>query len=342
MDGDLRPGTTRCCMTDPRPTTDPEEIHLPVLLDRCVELLAPALNAPDAVFVDATVGLGGHSAAILRRFPGIRLIGLDRDHEALDKAHARLSVLSDRVTLVHAVYDTLDEVLDRYSVTNVNGILFDLGVSSLQLDETSRGFSYAHDAPLDMRMDATTTLTAEQVLADYSEADLTRLFREYGEEKLAARYARHIVAARASEPIARSGQLVDLLQRATPAALARAGHPAKRVFQSLRIEVNQELTVLARALPRAIDALAIGGRIVIESYHSLEDRIVKRELSARSHSLAPPGLPVELPEHRPELELLTRGAELADESERDANPRARSVRLRAAERIRFPEMRTPR
>jgi 16S rRNA (cytosine1402-N4)-methyltransferase len=213
-------------------------------------------------------------------------------------------------------------------------VLFDLGVSSLQLDRVERGFSYSKDAPLDMRMDGTSDLTAEVVLATYSEADLRRIFRDYGEEKLAARYARRIVEERQNAPIVRSGQLVDILQKATPVAVQRQGHPAKRVFQALRIEVNQELAVLERAIPAAIDALAVGGRIVVEAYQSLEDRIVKRELQTRSRSSAPAGLPVELPEHRPQLKLLIRGAELADDEEKAANPRATPVRLRAAERVR--------
>lgn len=331
MDGDPAPGA----MASNEVMSDADsEIHTPVLLERCLELLGPALGEPGAVFVDATLGMGGHAAALLARFPGVRLVGLDRDPEALAIAGARLARFGDRVRLVHTVYDGIPEALDSLGVDEAQGILFDLGVSSLQLDRVERGFSYSVDAPLDMRMDGTSPLTAEQVLAEYSEAELRRIFREYGEEKLAARYAQRIVAARQETPVIRSGQLVDLIQKATPAAVQRRGHPAKRVFQALRIEVNQELAVLERALPAAIGSLAVGGRIVVESYQSLEDRIVKRELRARSVSSAPVGLPVELPEHRPELTLLTRGAELADQSERAANPRATPVRLRAAERVR--------
>jgi 16S rRNA (cytosine1402-N4)-methyltransferase len=187
-----------------------------------------------------------------------------------------------------------------------------------------------------MRMDATSPLTAERILAEYSEADLRRIFTVYGEEKLAARYAQKIVEARQERPFVRSAELVDVITKATPVAVQRQGHPAKRVFQALRIEVNQELAVLERAIPAAIDALAIGGRIVVEAYQSLEDRIVKRELQRRSTSSAPAGLPVELPEHRPELTLLIRGAELANDDEKAANPRATPVRLRAAERVRRP------
>jgi 16S rRNA (cytosine1402-N4)-methyltransferase len=232
------------------------------------------------------------------------------------------------------VYDTIIPALRSLGISRVSGILFDLGVSSLQLDRVDRGFSYSKDAPLDMRMDSTSPLTAERVLAEYSEADLRRIFYEFGEEKLAPRYARKIVEARQVEPFVRSAQLVDLIIAATPAAVQRAGHPAKRVFQALRIEVNQELAVLSRAIPAAIDVLDVGGRMVVLAYQSLEDRIVKRVLAARSTSTAPAGLPVELPEHRPELRLLVRGAELADDAEKSANPRSTPVRLRAAERIR--------
>jgi 16S rRNA (cytosine1402-N4)-methyltransferase len=311
-----------------------DDIHTPVLLERCIELLGPALQKPGAVFVDATLGMGGHSAGVLERFPDAVLVGLDRDQEALAIAGARLARFGDRVHLVHTVYDGIRDALDGLGIDEIDGILFDLGVSSLQLDRVERGFSYSKDAPLDMRMDGTSELTAEVVLATYSEADLRRIFRDYGEEKLAARYARRIVEERQSAPIVRSGQLVDILQKATPVAVQRQGHPAKRVFQALRIEVNQELAVLERAIPAAIDALAVGGRIVVEAYQSLEDRIVKRELQTRSRSSAPAGLPVELPEHRPELKLLIRGAELADDEEKAANPRATPVRLRAAERVR--------
>jgi 16S rRNA (cytosine1402-N4)-methyltransferase len=311
-----------------------DDIHTPVLLERCIELLGPALTKPGAVFVDATLGMGGHSAGVLERYPDTVLVGLDRDPDALAIAGARLERFGNRVHLVHTVYDGIREALDGLGIDRVDGVLFDLGVSSLQLDRVERGFSYSKDAPLDMRMDGTSELTAEVVLATYSEADLRRIFRDYGEEKLAARYARRIVEERESAPIVRSGRLVDILQKATPAAVQRQGHPAKRVFQALRIEVNQELAVLERAIPAAIDALEVGGRIVVESYQSLEDRIVKRELQTRSRSSAPAGLPVELPEHQPELKLLIRGAELADDEEKARNPRATPVRLRAAERVR--------
>ncbi|MBN9215953.1 MAG: 16S rRNA (cytosine(1402)-N(4))-methyltransferase [Microbacterium sp. SCN 70-200] len=314
---------------------DYSEIHTPVLLERCVELLAPALTNPGAVLVDATEGMGGHSEALLARFADIRLIGLDRDTDALRIAGDRLARFGDRVTLVHTVYDGIAEAVASAGVRRVDGILFDLGVSSLQLDEADRGFAYAHDAPLDMRMDQTAGTTAADVIATYGEGDLRRIFERYGEEKLAGRYARAIIAARADTPILRSGQLVDILVAATPVAVQREGrgHPAKRVFQALRIEVNAELSVLDRALPAAMGLLRVGGRIVVMSYQSLEDRLVKRAFADASTSTSPAGLPVELPEHAARFRLLVKGAELASDEERARNPRATPVRLRAAERI---------
>lgn len=310
------------------------EIHTPVMLDRTVELLSPALSSESAVLVDATLGMAGHAEAFLDRFPELSLVGIDRDPEALAIARERLARFGDRVTLVHAVYDEFRSVLDSLGLARVAGILFDLGVSSLQLDRTERGFSYSRDAPLDMRMDSTSTRTAADILATYSESELRRIFYEYGDEKLAPRFASRIVERRVDRPLATSAELVELIIAATPAAAQRAGHPAKRVFQALRIEVNQELAVLERAIPAAVDSLSIGGRIVVLAYQSLEDRIVKRVLHARAASTAPRGLPVELPEHRPELRLLVRGAELATDEEKSRNPRATPVRLRAAERMR--------
>jgi len=305
------------------------DIHTPVLLDRCVELLAPALAHDGAVLVDATLGMGGHSEAFLQRFENIRLVGLDRDTDALRIAGERLAPFGDRVTLVHTVYDEIG-----LHAQHASAILFDLGVSSLQLDEAERGFAYSKDAPLDMRMDQTRGRTAASILAEYSEGQLRRIFERFGEEKLAGRYARFIVEARAQRPLTRSGELVDLLVAATPAAAQRAGHPAKRVFQALRIEVNSELSVLADAIPAAMDSLAVGGRIAIMSYQSLEDRLVKQAFAAASSSTAPAGLPVELPEHAPRFRVLTKGAELAGEEEKARNPRAIPVRLRAAEKLR--------
>lgn len=313
--------------------------HVPVLLERCLALLAPALESAELagrtpVYVDATLGLGGHAEAVLAAHPTAVLVGLDRDTEALAHARARLSRFAERVRLAHAVYDELPDVLDRLGHTQVDAILFDLGVSSLQLDAPDRGFAYAQDAPLDMRMDQTRGVTAEQVVNDYDLPDLARVLRVYGEEKFANRIAAAIGRARSRERITSSARLAELVKQAIPAATRRTGgNPAKRTFQGLRIEVNGELKALSAALPAALDALAVGGRLVVLSYHSLEDRIVKRAITARAHSTAPLDLPVELPGTGPTVRLLTRGAELPDEAEVAANPRAASVRLRAAEHI---------
>ena len=309
--------------------------HVPVLLDRTLELLAPAVDSPGAVVVDATLGLAGHGAALLDRFATLRLVGLDRDPQALQLAAARLAPYGERATLVHAVYDEITDVLARLGVRRVQGVLFDLGVSSLQLDEASRGFAYAQDAPLDMRMDQSRGITAGEVVNTYPAARLARVLKEYGEERFARRIADAVVRERAAEPFTGTARLAELVRSSIPAATRRTGgHPAKRTFQALRIEVNGELEALARALPAALDALAVGGRIVVLAYHSLEDRMVKRTLVAGASSTAPPDLPVVPAEHEPLLRLLTRGAETAGEAEVAANPRAASVRLRAAERLR--------
>jgi 16S rRNA (cytosine1402-N4)-methyltransferase len=308
--------------------------HVPVLLPRVVQLLEPALRDRPAVLVDATLGLGGHAAALLSAHPRLTLVGLDRDPEALALAGRRLVAFSDRTHLVHAVYDRIADVLGDLGLPRVDGVLFDLGVSSLQLDADERGFSYARDADLDMRMDQSTGPTAADVLNTYSVPELARVLREYGEERFASRIAAAVARRRARSPLRRSAELVELLYEAVPAASRRTGgHPAKRTFQALRIEVNGELDALQTAVPAAIDALAVGGRIVVLAYHSLEDRIVKRELAERARSRTPEGLPVELPGHGPELRLVTRGAEVAGDDEAADNPRAASVRLRAAERI---------
>jgi 16S rRNA (cytosine1402-N4)-methyltransferase len=314
---------------------DARDRHVPVLLQRCVELLAPALDEPGAVVVDATLGMGGHSEALLTTCPHAVLVGIDRDPQALELAGRRLAGFGERVRLVHAVHDEIPSVLDRLGVPGARGVLFDLGVSSLQLDERERGFAYAVDAPLDMRMDATQGPTAADVLNGYAVDDLTRVLREYGEERFARRIAEAVVRERARDPFRTSARLVDLVRACVPAATRRTGgHPAKRTFQALRIEVNGELAGLERALPAAIGVLDVGGRIVILAYHSLEDRIAKRVLAEGARSTTPPDLPVELPEHAPVLRLLTRGAETASQAETRDNPRAASVRLRAAERVR--------
>jgi 16S rRNA (cytosine1402-N4)-methyltransferase len=309
--------------------------HVPVLRDRCVALLAPALDTEGAVVVDGTLGMGGHSEALLAACPRAVLVGIDRDPEALELAGRRLAPFGERVRLVQAVHDALPEILDRLGVTGVQGVLLDLGVSSLQLDEPGRGFAYAVDAPLDMRMDPTRGITAAEVLNSYPVHDLVRVLRDNGEERFARRIAEAVVRERASQPFGTSARLVDLVRACIPAATRRTGgNPAKRTFQALRIEVNGELVGLERVVPAAVDALTVGGRIVVLAYHSLEDRIVKRALVAGATSTAPPNLPVELPEHAPVLRLLTRGAETASDDEVRDNPRAASVRLRAAERVR--------
>ena len=312
----------------------PRQGHVPVLVDRCLELLAAALDRPRPVHVDATLGLGGHAEAVLAAHPTVRLVGLDRDPRALARSRERLAPFGDRVSLVHAVYDEFAEVLARLGVDTVDSVLFDLGVSSMQLDEVERGFSYARDAPLDMRMDPTGGPTAADVVNGYPVAELARVLRVYGEEKFADRIARAIVKERERSALTSSARLAELVRDAIPAPARRTGgHPAKRTFQALRIEVNGELAALSAALPQALDALSVGGRIVVLSYHSLEDRIVKQALAQRARSTAPVELPVLPPGTGPTLRLLTRGAELPSDSEVAANPRAASVRLRAAERV---------
>ncbi len=308
--------------------------HVPVLLDRVVALLAPALRTEGSVMVDATLGLGGHTEAVLTRCELSRVIGIDRDPAALELARTRLAPYGDRFTGVHAVYDEIPDVLDDLGLAAVDAVLFDLGVSSMQLDVRERGFAYAEDAPLDMRMDGTAGPTAADVLNTYSAGELTRVLREYGEEKFARKIAGAVVRERETSPFTTSARLVELLYAEIPAPARRTGgHPAKRTFQALRMEVNDELAVLRRAIPAAIDAIAVGGRVVVESYHSLEDRLVKQAFTAATRSTVPEDLPF-IPEgSAPALRLVTRGAEKADAAEIEANPRAASVRLRAVERV---------
>lgn len=309
--------------------------HVPVMLDRVLALLEPVAQGGSAVVVDATIGLGGHAAALLARHPNLRLIGIDRDASALDRSRARLTAHSDRLTLVHGVYDSLPAVLAAAGVERVDGVLFDLGVSSMQLDADERGFSYSRDTGLDMRMDASTGQTAADVVNTYSVAELSRVLRVYGEERFARRIAQAIERERAVAPLTSSVRLADLVRDAVPAATRRTGgHPAKRTFQALRVEVNDELGALERALPAAVTALRVGGRLVVLAYQSLEDRIVKQTFAAGATSSAPPDLPIVPPESQPILRLLTRGAEQAGPEEIAENPRAASVRLRAVERIR--------
>jgi 16S rRNA (cytosine1402-N4)-methyltransferase len=313
--------------------------HVPVMRGRILELLAPALQEPGSVMVDATVGMGGHSELVLEQCPGARVVGIDRDREALSLAGERLARFGDRFMPVHAVFDRLPQVLEDLGLSaraSLSALLLDLGVSSLQIDEQERGFAYRHDAPLDMRMDQSAGITAAEVLNTYAQADLERILREYGEERFAKRVATAIVRARERQTFTTSARLVELLRSAIPASSQKSGgHPGKRTFQALRIEVNAELRVLEAALPEAVDALAVGGRIAVLSYHSLEDRLTKHVLAAGAHGSTPAGLPVELPEHEAYLRLLTRGAEEPAAEEISVNPRAASARLRAAERTRI-------
>ncbi len=311
--------------------------HVPVLLDRVLGLLAPALSDGAAVVVDATLGLGGHAEALLSAHPALTLIGLDRDTSALARSQQRLAPFAARVHLVHAVYDRMPDVLAELGIPRVDGVLFDLGVSSMQLDVAERGFAYAQDAPLDMRMDQQAGLTAGEVVNTYPVQRLARVLSEYGEERFALRIAQAIARERARDPFTSTARLAELVRESIPAATRRTGgHPAKRTFQALRIEVNGELDAVAAAVPAALTALRTGGRIVVLSYHSLEDRIVKQSLARLATDTTPAGLPVPLTGHGPQLRLLVRGSEAAGADEIAANPRAASVRLRAAERIREP------
>ena len=308
--------------------------HLPVMTDRVVALLAPALQPPGAILLDATLGRAGHATALLSQLPGLALIGVDADDAAIEASRARLAPYAGRVTLVRARYDAIGEILAGLGHPSVQGILFDLGVSSPQLDDPSRGFAYSHDAPLDMRMDQSGPLTAADVLNTYPAAQLARVLREYGEERFARRIADAVVRERAKTPLTSTLRLSEIVRDSIPAPARRTGgHPAKRTFQALRIEVNGELEALRLALPTALDAVAVGGRIAVLAYHSLEDRMVKQALTAAAADTTPPGLPVQLAAARPRFRLLTRGAEKPTAAELAANPRAASARLRAAERV---------
>jgi 16S rRNA (cytosine1402-N4)-methyltransferase len=298
-------------------------------------VLGVAIDGKPAILVDGTLGLGGHSEACLERFPQLTLIGIDRDTNALALAGERLSRFGDRVHLVHAVYEEIADVIFDLGYEAVDAILLDLRVSSMQLDQADRGFAYSYDAPLDMRMDTSRGITAAEVVNSYDEKDLARIFKEYGEERYAKPVARAIVTARQTAKFNSSAALTALIAKVIPFIPGKStGHPAKRVFQALRIEVNGELEVLTRTMPAAIESLAVGGRILVLAYHSLEDRIVKQALAAASTSSAPIDLPIELPEHASILKLVVKGAEQASEVEILENPRSASVRLRAAEKIR--------
>jgi 16S rRNA (cytosine1402-N4)-methyltransferase len=305
------------------------------MASRVVELLSPALTQTPQdrppVLLDATLGLAGHAALLLAQHPRLVLVGLDRDPIALERSRARLSAYSDRIHLIHTRFDEIPAVLDQLDIPQLDAALFDLGVSSMQLDDAARGFAYSYDANLDMRMDPTTGITAADVVNTYSAAALARVLREYGEERFASRVAGAIITARGKAPLSSSTHLAELVREAIPAATRRTGgHPAKRTFQALRIEVNAELSALKAALPAALDSLTVGGRVAVLAYQSLEDRIVKHEFVRRCTSLTPPDLPID-PEPAP-FELLTRGAEQPDAAEVETNSRATSARLRAVHR----------
>ncbi|WP_432541237.1 16S rRNA (cytosine(1402)-N(4))-methyltransferase RsmH [Kineococcus sp. SYSU DK002] len=308
--------------------------HASVLLARCTEVLSPALTRPGAVSVDLTLGMGGHAADLLRRHPGLHVVGMDRDPQALELAAHRLHEFAGRVTFVHSVSDRFTDALDELGLDEVDAVFLDLGVSSLQLDDDERGFSYARDTALDMRMDPTTGPTAADLLNTLSHGELTRVLRVYGEEKFAPRIASAVLRERAAEPFTNSARLVDLVRANVPAAARRTGgNPAKRTFQALRIAVNDELGVVERTLPAAFERLAPDGRLAVLTFHSLEDRITKNVLRELSTSSAPPDLPFVPAGSGPRAELLTRGGEQADEDELAENPRAASARLRAVRRL---------
>ena len=317
----------------------PEDRHAPVMRDRVVDLLAPGVQAAlDAgrapVALDGTLGMGGHTEALLPRYPELRVVGVDRDPNALAMAAERLGAFADRFVPFHGTYDRVPEALAAAGVERMDAALYDLGVSSYQLDARERGFAYSYDAPLDMRMDTTAGRTAADLVAELDESELKRILRRDGEERFAGPIARAVVRARQEAPILTTGRLVEVIRGAVPvAAGAKGGHPAKRTFQALRIAVNEELDILDRAVPAALEGLAVGGRLVVMSYHSLEDRIAKRHLQAWAASTAPPGFPVELPEHRPVVRVLTRGTERPTEEEVEENRRASSAKVRAVEKI---------
>lgn len=307
-------------------------MHVSVALDRSIELLAPAiLKSENPVLVDATLGLGGHSYALLDRFPNLKIIGIDRDKSAIEQAKSRLSNFGDRIQIAHAVFDHITEVVNSFGYQKINGALFDLGVSSMQLDQSERGFSYSQNAPLDMRMDQSQGISANEIVNTWEKNELVRILRTYGEEKFAPRIVDSIIAAR---PINSTSQLAEIVKTAIPAATRRTGgNPAKRTFQALRIAVNDELGVISRAIPQALELLNIGGRLVVLSFQSLEDRIVKEAFASVTTSTLPRDLPVLVPGHELKFSLLIRGSEGASEEEIATNSRAQSVRIRAIEKV---------
>ena len=303
--------------------------------DTCVDLLTPAINKSETpVVVDATLGLGGHSEALLESNSNLVLIGIDRDLDAIVKAKNRLAKYENRVKLNHAIFDEITDVVKSFGFRQVDGILFDLGVSSMQLDQSDRGFSYSQDAPLDMRMDRSTGITASEIVNTYAPGELVRILRTYGEEKFATRIVENIVKERAKAPLNSTAQLATLVKESIPAATRRTGgNPAKRTFQALRIETNDELGAVNRAIPQALELLKVGGRLVVMSFQSLEDRIVKEIFAQATTSGTPRDLPIDLPEFAAKFALVVRGSVLPSEAEIAANSRAQSVRLRAIERL---------
>ncbi|CAB5240717.1 unannotated protein [freshwater metagenome] len=309
--------------------------HISVMRDRCIELLAPGIEiSANPVVIDATLGFGGHTEALLRKFPNVIVIGIDRDAEALERVKARLSEFSDRLLTSHNVFDQITSVAHSFGYSKVAGILFDLGVSSMQLDQSERGFSYSHDAPLDMRMDRSQGQTASHILNTYEPGELVRILRIYGEEKFATRIVESIVKNRAIAPLNSTVQLATLVKEAIPAATRRTGgNPAKRTFQALRIEANDELGAINRAIPQALDLLSVGARLVVMSFQSLEDRIVKDFFTQASTSGTPRDLPVEIPELAAKFSLVFKGSQTPSARELEENSRSASVRLRAIERV---------
>ena len=309
-------------------------MHISVALDRCIELLTPAINkSTSPVFVDATLGLGGHSFEMLNRFPNLTLIGIDRDTSAIAKASERLSIFGNRVNIAHSVFDQFENIVKSFGFEKIDAALFDLGVSSMQLDVAERGFSYSQDAPLDMRMDQTQGITAEEIVNTWSHGNIARILRVYGEEKFAPRIADFILREREIAPIKSTAALSALVKNAIPAAARRTGgNPSKRTFQALRIAVNNELEVIENALPQALDLLNVGGRLVVLSFQSLEDRIVKEAFAQVTQSTSPRDLPIELPGHEAKFKLIAKG-EAASDLEISENSRAQSVRIRAVERV---------
>lgn len=309
--------------------------HISVMRDRCVDLLSPAIAASsNPVVVDATLGLGGHTEALLQKFPHLTVIGIDRDLDAIAKATERLAPFADRLKTAHSSFDGIRDVVASFGYKNIDGALFDLGVSSMQLDQIERGFSYSQDAPLDMRMDRTQSLTAAEIINTYEPGHLVRILRTYGEEKFATRIVESIVKQRAIAPMNSTAQLASLVKEAIPAATRRTGgNPAKRTFQALRIETNDELGTITRALPAALELLNVGARLVVMSFQSLEDRIVKQLFVASTTSGTPRDLPFDLPEFAAKFSMITRGSETPTDAELEENSRSQSVRLRAIERV---------